>query len=109
MLQFFADAATNAPADPATGAIGYYFTQGVLGITVVVLALVIRFMFKYYTARDDIKDAKIEALNNARLIDSTAHADDYREMAKNDQIVLSGNSQANELLAAKIEAVKGKQ
>lgn len=103
MLSYFA----ATPTDPASSALGYYFTQGVLGVTVVVLALVIRFMFKYYTDKLDAKDAKIEALQNARLDDNNRHADDYREMAKNDQIVLSGNSQANQLLAAKIEAVKG--
>lgn len=103
MIQLFADT-----IDPASSAAGYYFTQGVLGISVIVLALVIRFMFKYYTGQLDVKDAKIEALQNARLDDNNKHSDDYREMAKNDQIVLSGNSQANELLAAKIEAVKGR-
>lgn len=106
MLQYFAEA--TAQADPTSTAVGYYFTQGVLGVTVIVLALVIRFMFKYYTEKLDAKDLKLEGLNNARLDDNNKHADDYREMAKNDQIVLSGNSQANELLAAKIEAVKGR-
>jgi hypothetical protein len=97
-------AATTTP-DPAT----YYFTQGVLGVSVVVMALVIRFMFKYYTDKLDTKDLKIEALQNARLDDNNKHSEDYREMAKNDQVVLQGNSQANELLAAKIEAVKGQR
>lgn len=101
MISIFAD--TIAPTDPAT----FYFTQGVLGISVVVLALVIRFMFKYYTGKIDEKDAKIEALQNARLEDNNKHSDDYREMARNDQAVLSSISQAQELLAAKIEAVKG--
>ena len=95
-------------SDPATSAIGYYFTQGVLGVTVIVLALVIRFLFSYYTKKVDEKDAIIYALQNARLEDNKIHAADYREMAKNDQMVLSGNSQANELLAGKIEAVRGK-
>lgn len=103
MLSVFA--ATTS--DPASSAIGYYFTQGVLGVTVIVLALVIRFLFSYYTKKIDEKDAKIDLLQNARLDDNKTHTLDYREMAKNDQIVLSGNSQANELLAAKIEAVKG--
>lgn len=104
MLQLFADS-----VDPSTSAVGYYFTQGVLGISVVVLALVIRFMFKYYTGKLDEKDAEIKALNAARLIDNDKHADDYREMAKNDQTVLLGNAQASSLLAAKIEAVKGQR
>lgn len=104
MLSLFA--ATNS--DPASSAVGYYFTQGVLGITVIVLALVIRFLFSYYTKKIDEKDAKIDLLQNARLEDNKTHTVDYREMAKNDQIVLSGNSQANELLAGKIEAVRGR-
>lgn len=105
MMEYFAATA----ADPASSALGYYFTQGVLGITVVVLALVIRFLFSYYSKKIDEKDLKIEMLQNARLDDNKVHTTDYREMAKNDQIVLSGNSQANELLAAKIEAVKGER
>lgn len=100
--------AATTTSDPATSAIGYYFTQGVLGITVIVLALVIRFLFSYYTKKVDEKDTIIYALQNARLDDNKTHTLDYREMAKNDQIVLSGNSQANELLAGKIEAVKGR-
>ncbi len=95
--------------DPASSAIGYYFTQGVLGVTVIVLALVIRFLFSYYTKKIDEKDAKIDLLQNARLEDNKTHTIDYREMAKNDQTVLLGNAQASELLAAKIEAVKGRQ
>lgn len=104
MIQLFADT-----VDPATSAATYYFTQGVLGITVLILAFVIRFLFKYYTGKIDEKDAEIKALNAARLVDNDKHSDDYREMAKNDQAVLLGNAQANELLAAKIEAVKGQR
>ena len=105
MVEFFAQ---TTASDPAASALGYYFTQGVLGITVIVLALVIRFLFSYYTKKVDQKDEIIYSLQNARLEDNKIHATDYREMAKNDQIVLSGNSQANELLAGKIETVRGK-
>lgn len=104
MLQYFADT-----IDPASSAVGYYFTQGVLGITVIVLALVIRFLFSYYTKKVDEKDGIIYGLQNARLDDNKTHTTDYRDMARNDQIVLSGNSQANELLAGKIEAVRGRR
>lgn len=96
----------QAAPDPASSALGYYFTQGVLGVTVIALVLVIRFMWVYFTKKIDEKDAKIEALNIARLEDNKTHTLDYREMAKNDQMILSGNSQANELLASKIEAAK---
>jgi len=94
--------------DPASSAIGYYFTQGVLGVTVIVLALVIRFLFSYYTKKIDEKDAQIALLQNARLDDNKTHTLDYREIAKNDQTVLLGNAQASELLAGKIESVRGR-
>lgn len=100
MLSYFA--ATEPITDPAS----FYFTQGVLGVTVIVLALVIRFMFKYYTDKLDKKDLEIKALYEARYQDYNKHADDYRQMASNDQAVMSTISQAQELLAAKIEAAK---
>lgn len=99
--------ASTASSDPATSAMGYYFTQGVLGVTVIVLALVIRFLFSYYTKKIDEKDAEIRLLHGARLEDNKTHTIDYRDMAKNDQAVLHGNSSAIELLAAKID-VRGK-
>lgn len=103
MLSYFA--ATTPPNDP----ISYYFTQGVLGVTVIALIIVIRFMWNYFTKKIDEKDVKIDALQNARLEDNKTHTVDYREMAKNDQTVLLGNAQASELLASKIEAVKGRR
>ncbi len=101
MLQYL------AAVEPNTDPISYYFTQGVLGITVIALIIVIRFMWNYFTKKLDAKDVEIQLLNNARLEDNKTHTIDYREMAKNDQTVLLGNAQANELLGAKIEAVKG--
>lgn len=91
---------------PANDPVSFYFTQGVLGVTVIVLALVIRFLFSYYTKKVDEKDAEIKALNTALLANERTHTVDYREMAKNDQTVLLGNAQAQELLAGKIEIVK---
>lgn len=102
MLRYFA--ATGAPDD----LLSYYFTQGILGVTVIALIIVVRFMWNYFTKKLDAKDVEIQLLNNARLEDNKAHTLDYREMAKNDQMVLSGNSQANERLAGKIEAAKGR-
>lgn len=103
MLSYFA--ATTPPNDP----VSYYFTQGVLGVTVIALIIVIRFMWNYFTKKIDEKDTKIELLQNARLDDNKIHTADYREMAKNDQTVLLGNAQAQELMAQKIEAVKGQR
>lgn len=51
---------------------------------------------------------EIKDLNKLLYSEGKAHATDYKDMAKNDQLVLQGNSQSNELLAAKIEAVKGR-
>lgn len=97
-----------ATATPGTDPISYYFTQGVLGVTVIALIIVIRFMWNYFTKKIDEKDLKIELLQNARLDDNKIHTADYREMAKNDQTVLSGVAQSQELMAGKIEAVRGK-
>lgn len=73
------------------------------------MALVIRFLFSYYTKKLDEKDAEIKGLNIALLANERDHTTDYREMAKNDQTVLLGNAQAQELLASKIEAVRGRR
>ncbi len=80
-------AAGGSPTDAAS----YYFTQGVLGVTVIVLALVIRFLFSYYTKKIDEKDTEIRALNQARFEDNKTHTADYREMAKNDHFILNQN------------------
>lgn len=96
-------ATSPPPSDP----LSYYWTQGVLGVTVIALILTIRFMWNYFTKKIDEKDLKIELLSNARLEDNKTHTTDYREMARNDQTVLLGNAQAQELLAGKIEAVRG--
>lgn len=96
---------TNSTPD----VLGYYFDKGVLGITIIALIIVLRFMWNYFTKKLDAKDEEIRLLNNARLEDNKTHTIDYREMAKNDQIVLLGNAQANELLGAKIESVKGQR
>ncbi len=103
-MEYFAATATEGIADP----ISYYFTQGVLGVTVIALIIVMRFMWNYFTKKIDEKDLKIDLLQNARLEDNKIHTIDYREMARNDQVVLAGNAQANELLAGKIEAVRGR-
>lgn len=101
MISTFAD----IPSSPDP--LSFYFTQGILGVTVIALIIVIRFMWNYFTNKLDAKDLKIEALQNARLEDNKANTADYREMSKNDQSVMSGISTAQQLLAAKIEAVKG--
>lgn len=93
-----------AVEDPSTGITNYLFTQGVLGIVCIMLIAVVI----YQQRKLDRKDDKIDALQEARLVDNKTHTADYREMAKDNQEVLQGNSQSNALLAAKIEAVKGR-
>ena len=105
MLHYVAATATNPGTDP----ISFYFTQGVLGVTVIALIIVIRFMWNYFTKKIDEKDLKIEMLQNARLDDNKTHTLDYRDMAKNDQTVLLSNAQAQELLASKIEVIKDRR
>lgn len=104
-MEYFAATAGN----PATDPISYYFTQGVLGVTVIALIIVIRFMWNYFTKKIDEKDTKIELLQNARLDDNKTHTLDYRDMARNDQTVLLSNAQAQELLASKIEVIKDRR
>lgn len=72
------------PNDPTT----YYFTQGVLGITVVVLGIV---CVKLYN--------KVQQLQDARLQDA-------KDVTKDVTTVLQGNSESNRILAAKIETGK---
>lgn len=93
-----------AATDPGSGIFDFLFTQGILGVCLVMAIIVIIYQQK----KIDKKDEKIDLLYNARLDDNKVHTADYREMAKNDQMVLSGNSQANQLLASKIEAVRGR-
>lgn len=81
-----------------------FLERGVLGAVAIVLAGVVI----YQQRKLDIKDSEIKSLNSLLLSESKSHAQDYREMARNDQEVLLGTSQSNQLLAAKIEAVKGK-
>lgn len=94
-----------AQATTGEGITSYLFTQGVLGVAVIVLGVVVIYQQK----KIDKKDEKLESLYEARILDNKNQAADYREMAKDNQEVLQGNSQANLLLGSKIEAVKGRR
>lgn len=94
-----------AATDPATGIFDFLFTQGILGVVCVGLIIVV----VYQQKKADKKDEKIDALNAQLLSENKSHTLDYREMAKDNQEVLQLNSQSNNLLAAKIEAVKGQR
>lgn len=94
-----------AASDPTSGIFDFLFTQGVLGVVSIGLIVVV-----IYLARKlDKKELEIALLNKQLLDDNKAHSNDYREMAKDNQEVMQLNSQNSALLAAKIEAVKGRQ
>lgn len=92
-----------AATEPAQGITDYLFTQGILGVVCIGLIIVV----VYQQKKSDKKDEKIEALNTLLLAENKLHTADYKTMAEKDQEVLQLNSQSNQLLAAKIEAVKG--
>lgn len=74
----------------------FYLTQGVLGVTVLVLVYVV---IKLYN-KSEAKQVRIEELQDLRLQDS-------KEVTKDVTAVLQGNTQSNLVLAAKIDAAKG--
>lgn len=78
------------------GATTYLFTQGVLGVAVVVLAAVINKLYN----KTEKQQARIEELQELRLQDS-------KEVTKDVTEVLQGNAQSNLILAEKIEVAKG--
>jgi hypothetical protein len=80
-------------------------TLAILALIIVTLAGVI----VYLVRKLDNRDVEIRELNKQLLADSKDHTRDYREMAEKEQEVMQLTSQANNLLAAKIEAVKGRR
>ena len=75
----------------------FYLTQGVLGVTVIVLIYVI---IKLYNKCEG-QQTRIGELQDLRLQDS-------KEVTKDVTAVLQGNTQSNLVLAAKIDAAKGR-
>lgn len=78
----------------------------ILALIVVTLAGVIALLTRYFVKKLDIKDDEIKELNKLIYTEQKDHTRDYKDMARDNQQVLQANSQANQLLAAKIEAVK---
>jgi hypothetical protein len=72
------------PNDPTT----YYFTQGVLGVTVIVLALV---CVKLYNRSQQLQDERLT---------------DAKDTTEKVVTALQNNTQSNLILAEKIEAGK---
>jgi hypothetical protein len=79
--------------DPAT----YYFTQGVLGVTVLVLGLVVRALWIELKKKEAEKIAILEAWR----LETKTEGKDALDVVK-------GNSQSLFYLADKIEAAKAK-
>lgn len=77
------------------GATNYLLTQGVLGVAVVLLTGTLI----YFQKKVDRLFARIDELQNLRLIDS-------KEVAKEVTAVLQENTQSNRILAEKIEVGK---
>lgn len=75
----------------------YFLTQGVLGVTVLVLAYV---CIKLYSKTERLQ-ARIEELYELRLQDSKQVNKDYSD-------IVEGNSHNMRLLTEKIEVSKGK-
>lgn len=96
-----------AAADPQT-TLASGNIVAIEALIIVVLAGVVAYITKKLFDNQRDSAAEIKSLNQARIDDGKAHTADYKEMAKNDQTVLLGNAQASELLAGKIEAVKGR-
>lgn len=79
------------PNDPAT----YYLTQGVLGVSVLVLGLVVRALWQEIKQLRKEKEAILEAWRLETKADGQAALD-----------IIKGNSTSNFYLADKIEEAK---
>lgn len=88
-----------ADADPTTGVTGYLFTQGVLGVVLVVLGVAFIYYYRTTQKKLDAKDDKIMEIMEARRVEV---ADTVKEVTT----VLSSNSQAMQILSEKIAVGK---
>lgn len=102
MFDFFA--ATDPQATLSSGNLA-----AILALIIVTLAGVVVYLAKKLFDNQRDSAAEIKELNKLIYTEQKDHVADYRQMAEKDQAVLLGNAQANQLLAAKIEAVKGGQ
>lgn len=97
-----------AVADPQT-TLSSGNAVAILALIVVTLAGVVVYFARKLDKQATDSAAEIKALNKIIFDEQKAHSADYREMAKDNQEVLQGNSQSIQLMAAKIEAVKGQR
>jgi len=87
----------------------YLLTQGVLGLAVLALGIVIVYQQRKLDKKDSFYTEEIKLLNQALLAEIKAHTANYQEMAKREQEVLSDVSQSMALFSEKIEVVKGRK
>lgn len=102
MFRFF------AASDPQT-VLSSGNTLAILALIIVTLAGVVIYLARKLDKRDTDHATEVRELNKLIFTESKAHTADYREMAKDNQEVLQGNSQSIQLMAGKIEAVKGQR
>ena len=103
MVNFFAQTA-NPQAVLSSGN-----TLAILALIIVTLAGVVVYLARKIDIQARDSATEIKELNKLIYAEGKSHASDYRELAKDNQEILQGNSQSNQLLAAKIEAVKGQR
>lgn len=86
----------------------YLFTQGVLGVACFILGFVVVYQQKKADKKDDAHAEEVRGLNRELIAASNAHALDYRELAKDNQEVMSNTSQNVRILSEKIEVGKAR-
>ena len=84
-------------------------TLAILALIIVTLAGVIVYLARKLDLAQRDAATEIKSLNAQLLAENKTHANDYKEMAKDNQEVLQLNSQNSAILVAKIEAVKGRR
>jgi type VI protein secretion system component VasK len=87
----------------------YLLTQGVLGLAVLVLGIVVVYQQRKLDKKDTSQAEEVKLLNQALLAEIKAHTVNYQDMAKREQEVLSDVSQSMALFSEKIEVVKGRK
>lgn len=82
----------------------FFFTQGILGVCVLALGIVV----VYQQRKIDKLIDKIQTFNDLLLSRTETHAEDFLELSKKNIEVLQSNSQNMALLGEKIQIARGK-
>lgn len=94
-----------AVADPQT-TLASGNVLAILALIIVTLAGVVIYQARRMDKKDTDHATEVKALNNQLLEEMRNHSADYRQMAEKDHEVMQLTSQTQQLMAAKIEAVK---